>query len=100
MSSAQSAVMLALNSDLNLTDGQYAALCDFAFNVGGKNLKTSTLLTYVNNQEFDKVPSQFRRWVRAGSKEISGLMARREREIALFFDGMPIPRAAPGEDED
>jgi GH24 family phage-related lysozyme (muramidase) len=93
MEKAQRAVMTLVTVDL--TDGQYSALCDFAFNVGGGNLKTSTLLTVVNARQHDRVPAQFRRWVMAGGKEFAGLKARREREIELFFDGLPKPRGTP-----
>jgi GH24 family phage-related lysozyme (muramidase) len=87
-------------TSVKLSDGQYAALCDFTYNIGSSNFKSSTLLKLVNQGNFDKVPAQFRRWVMAGGREVSGLKARREREIELFFDGMAIPRAAPSPDED
>ena len=94
---AQRAVMtnVGMWATMNLTDGQYAALCDFTFNVGGGNLKSSTLLQVINAGQFDRVPSQFRRWTMAGGKELAALKARREREIDLFFDGLPKPKAAP-----
>lgn len=98
MEGAQRWVMTIVAVDL--TDGQFAALCDFVFNVGGGNLKTSTLLQVINARQFDRVPFQFRRWVMAGGKEVTGLKARREREIDLFFDGLPRPKAAPPPDED
>jgi len=94
---AQRAVMtnVGIWPTMNLTDGQYAALCDFTFNVGGGNLKSSTLLQVINAGQFHHVPSQFRRWTMAGGKELAALKARREREIDLFFDGLPKPKAAP-----
>lgn len=84
----------------NLSDGQYGAVCDFVFNVGSGNLTRSTLLKVVNARQYDRVPFQFRRWIFAGGKELPGLKARREKEIALFFEGIGIPRAAPLPDED
>jgi GH24 family phage-related lysozyme (muramidase) len=87
-------------ASVKLSDGQYAALCDFTYNVGAANFKGSTLLKLINQGDFDKVPAQFRRWVVAAGREVDGLRARREREIELFFDGMAIPRAAPSPDED
>ncbi len=98
MEKARLSVMTLVTADLS--DGQYAALCDFVYNVGGGNLKTSKLLQAVNANEFERVPFQFRRWTMAGGKEWPGLKARREREIDLFFDGMPKPRAAPPFGED
>ena len=98
MRTAQVAVMTSVN--VGLSDGQYAALCDFVYNVGSGNFRRSTLRKVVNAREFDRVPFQFRRWVKAGGRELPGLKARREKEIALFFDGVPVPRAAPREDEE
>ncbi len=98
MGTAQIAVMASV--DVELTDGQYAALCDFVYNVGSGNFRRSTLRKVVNAGEFDRVPYQFLRWVKAGGRELSGLKTRRKREIELFFDGLPVARAAPRAGED
>lgn len=90
MGRAQLAVMTAVT--VELTDAQYAALCDFVFNVGSTNFKKSKLLAVVNSRDFDQVPTQLLRWVKAGGKEVPGLVNRRERQIKLFFDNAPIPR--------
>ena len=82
-----------------LTDGQYAALCDFVYNVGGGNFRRSTLLKVINEDEFERVPLQLLRWVKAGGRELAGLKKRREREIELFFEDSAIPRAVPAPDE-
>ncbi len=83
----------------NLSDGQYAALCDFTYNVGVGNLQRSTLLKVVNAGEHDRVPFQLRRWNQANGKEYRGLTIRRQREIALYFEGRPIPKALPGDQD-
>jgi GH24 family phage-related lysozyme (muramidase) len=93
MRKSQLSVMRSVAVDL--TDGQYAALCDFVFNVGSGNFSKSTLLKILNDNDFEGVPFQLRRWVKAGGRELEGLKKRREREIALFFEGQPIPRAVP-----
>lgn len=98
MAGAQRTVMTAVTTEM--TDAQYAALCDFVFNVGATNFKKSTLLLVVNDREFDRVPTQLMRWILAGGKEVPGLVNRRERQIKLFFDGAPVPRAAPAASED
>lgn len=98
MRTPRSTVMRVVSVDL--TDGQYAALCDFVFNVGRGNFQSSTLLKRVNAGRFDDVPFQLRRWVFAGGKRLAGLEQRRQREIELFFDGIGIPRAMPSPDED
>ena len=93
MEIAERVVLTAV--DVELTDGQYAALCDFVYNVGGGNFRRSTLLKVVNRNDFDGVPFQLRRWVKAGGRELAGLRKRREREIELFFENLEIPRALP-----
>jgi lysozyme len=98
MATVQWAVMSMTTTPLS--DGQFAALCDFAYNIGPSALRKSTLLKRVNSRRFEEVPAQFRRWVLANGRVLPGLEARREREIELFFDGLPIPRPAPREDED
>ena len=90
---SQSAVSKFVN--VELTDTQYAALCDFVFNVGSGNFSRSTLLRVINNNDFEGVPDQLRRWIKAGGRELEGLKVRREKEIALFFEGMPLTRSMP-----
>ncbi|HRD89596.1 MAG TPA: glycoside hydrolase family protein [Accumulibacter sp.] len=97
MRRAQRAVMSLVKTVLS--DGQYAALCDFTYNVGVGNLQRSTLLKVVNADEHHRVPAQLRRWTKAGGREFRGLKIRREREIALYFEGMALPKALPGEEE-
>jgi lysozyme len=98
MAKAQRAVMKLVSAPL--TDAQFAALCDFTYNVGSGNLRRSTLLKAVNAQQHHRVPFQLRRWVRAGGTEYRGLKIRRERELALYFQGQDIPKVVPkGEDE-
>jgi GH24 family phage-related lysozyme (muramidase) len=101
MQKAQIAVQLAIpNHRQLLNDFQYAALCDFVFNAGAANFRSSTLLKVVLDQQLDRVPAQFRRWILAGGKKFKGLEIRREGEIALFFEGQPVPRSMPRADED
>jgi len=98
MEKAESGIMTLVDSEL--TDGQYAALCDFVFNVGAGNFRKSTLRKRVNARDYDRVPFEFRRWVFAGGKKLMGLAKRREKEIALFFEEIGVPRAIPPADVD
>ena len=61
-----------------------AALIDFAYNLGGSALKVSTLRKRVNARDWDAVPSELRKWNRAGGRVLRGLMIRREAEAALI----------------
>jgi len=100
MGSAQYAVMTMVKlAPKDLSDGQFAALADFVFNVGSANFKASTLLQVVNTKQEDRVASQFRRWTLAGGKAWPGLKKRRENEIVLYFSGRPTPKGIPPQGE-
>ncbi|MBB4576838.1 hypothetical protein GGI59_005616 [Rhizobium lentis] len=58
------------------------------------------MLKVVVAKQFDRVPAQFRRWTKAGGVVFQGLKNRREAEIVVFFDGKPVPKAAPMQGED
>ena len=68
-----------------LTDGQFAALADFAFNVGAGNLQLSTLRRVINRENYHLAPDQFRRWVFARGVKLPGLVCRREDEVRLWL---------------
>jgi GH24 family phage-related lysozyme (muramidase) len=93
MADAQIAVMLAVTT--KLTDTQYAALCDFVFNVGGGAFRKSTLLKVVNAGQHDQVGNQLMRWTMAGPKVVPGLLNRRKHEIELYYHGTLASRAVP-----
>lgn len=61
-----------------------AAIADFTFNLGAGRLRASTLRRRINAGEFDDVPYELRRWVRAGPRVLSGLVLRRETEVKLW----------------
>lgn len=86
MARAEVAVTRLARSDL--TDGEFAALADFTFNVGARKFERSTLLRVVNDGNYQQVAKEFRRWVLADGKKLRGLQERREREIKLFFNGV------------
>jgi GH24 family phage-related lysozyme (muramidase) len=86
--------------DVDLSEGQFAALSDFVFNVGSRNFQRSTLLKVVNSNQDERIPGQFRRWIVAAGKTLPGLVRRREREIDLYFEGRPKVRAIPLPGED
>lgn len=64
--------------------GLLAALIDFTFNLGSGNLRASTLRRKVNTKDWQAVPAEFRKWVKAGGRELRGLALRREAEVALL----------------
>lgn len=71
--------------EVPLTDGQFAALTDFTFNVGAGNLELSTLRRVINRADYPEAPNQFRRWIFARGVKLPGLVRRREDEIGLWL---------------
>ena len=67
-----------------LDDGQFDALVSFTFNLGAGALQRSTLRRKVNRDEHEAIPAEFRRWVWAGGRKVSGLVRRREAEASLY----------------
>lgn len=66
------------------TPERMAALIDFAFNLGAGNLRASTLRRRVNAGQWDRVPTELRKWVRGGGRVLLGLVRRREAEASLI----------------
>jgi lysozyme len=69
-----------------LTDGQIAALGDFAFNVGAGNLEISTLRKCVLRGDHVQAQKEFGKWVFADRPPVKmrGLVRRRAAEAALY----------------
>ena len=72
--------------EVDLTQNQRDALIAWTFNLGPTNLKSSTLLKELNAGNYEKVPSEMKRWNKAGGKVLNGLTRRREAEALLFQD--------------
>lgn len=69
---------------VGLTQNQFNALVSFVFNVGIGAFQHSTLLTVLNQREYDQVPVQMRRWIYDDGVQVEGLKNRREKEIELW----------------
>lgn len=70
---------------VELTQYQFDALASFVFNVGAPNFKKSTLLRKLNNGDYEAVPSELKRWNKAGGRVSNGLVNRRELETKLWL---------------
>lgn len=72
----------------SLTDGQYAACIDFAYNVGVTAFRGSTLCHYINTGNMVLAPGQFLLWdhERINGVEVvsAGLLRRRQAEVACW----------------
>lgn len=64
---------------------QAGALADFVYNVGGANLRTSTLLRKLNAGDYAGAAAEFERWDMAGGRALAGLLRRRIAERNAFL---------------
>ena len=74
--------------DVSLEQHNFDALVAWTYNLGPGSLQSSTMLKRLNEENFDEVPSEMRRWNKSGGQVLDGLVRRREAE-ALLFQGMP-----------
>ena len=72
------------NVTVELGQSQFDALVAWTFNLGVGNLRSSTLLKVLNNEDYTSVPREMKRWNKAGGKTLDGLIRRREAESLLF----------------
>jgi len=88
---AESGVQVGQCVKVTLNDNQFAALASFVFNAGLGSLKASTLLKRLNTGDYDCVPSELAKWVKASDpktgKKVSlpGLVRRRAAEGELWL---------------
>lgn len=69
---------------VRLTQAEFDALVDFAFNLGHGAFSSSTLLRELNAGNFIAAAAQFEVWDRAGGAVVAGLLRRRQAEATLF----------------
>ena len=72
------------NVIVELKQYQFDALVAWTFNLGVGNLRSSTMLKKLNESDYDSVPSEMKRWNKAGGKTLDGLIRRRNAEALLF----------------
>ena len=68
-----------------LTQNQFDALVDFAYNLGNSALLGSTLLKKLNVNDYNGAAEQFLFWTHAGGVISAGLERRRMAERTLFL---------------
>lgn len=67
-----------------LTDNQFSALVSLCYNIGIGSFRLSTLVKYLNVQDYTEASEEFLRWCHNGTDVVPGLLARRKAEQALF----------------
>ena len=66
-------------------EGRLSAIVDFTFNLGAGRLQTSTLRRRINQREWFAAAKELQRWVYGGGRVLSGLVVRREAEVASLL---------------
>ena len=72
---------------VELTQDEFDALVDFAFNCGCGNLNHSTLLKKINAGDFEGAAEEFLKWDMAAGHHMAGLLKRRQAEELEFMKG-------------
>ena len=72
---------------VGISQGQFDALVDFAFNLGCAALAQSTLLREMNAGDFAGAAGAFLVWDHVGGAVNEGLLRRRRAEAAMFAAG-------------
>jgi lysozyme len=73
---------------VDLTQGQFDSLVDFAFNLGCNAEKGSTLLKLVNENDMTDAANEFEKWDHASGVVVAGLLRRRLAEKQEFLGGL------------
>ena len=77
--------VLRLSPNLVSHQSKFDAVVSFAYNAGLGNYQRSTIRMKVNREDWTGASEAFMSWVKAGGKEVSGLVKRRKAEVALFL---------------
>jgi len=70
---------------VTINQNQYDALIDFIYNEGWSHFANSTLLRYLNNDQYKAAANQFGLWVYGNGEVLDGLVMRRSKEKQLFL---------------
>jgi len=74
-----------------LNENQYGALVSFTFNLGGGQLKVSTLLKKLNAGNYKAIPTELNKWVYDDGVKLQGLLNRRKAEGELWNTPTSVP---------
>ena len=69
---------------VTLTQGEFDALVDFAYNCGCQAFKNSTMLRLLNAGDYAGAAGEFEKWDHASGQVVAGLLRRRLAEKGEF----------------
>jgi lysozyme len=78
-----------LTHDVSTTGNQFAAMVDFAYNVGIGALKSSHLLAFHRLGRFVEAAADFQNYNHSNGQVLAGLTVRRQREAELYATPEP-----------
>jgi lysozyme len=70
--------------DVQLSQPEFDALCDFVFNLGCHRWFGSTLHRLVNQAQYGLAAAEFEKWDHSGAKVVAGLLKRRDAELEFW----------------
>lgn len=68
-----------------LEQHQFDALSSWVFNLGGTNLKESTMLKVINGDIDGDIVFEMKRWNKSGGQILPGLIKRRDAEAEMWL---------------
>lgn len=71
--------------EVPLSQNEYDALVSFVFNVGATQFATSTLLSLLNDLDYNDAAEQLPRWCHDNGIVVQGLLNRRRDERLMFL---------------
>ncbi len=74
--------------EVDLDQYQIDAIFDFCYNLGVDNFSKSTLLKYINDNDFNNASNELLKWCHQEKTVIPGLLNRRKAEKELFLNGI------------
>jgi lysozyme len=74
-----------------LTEGAWAAVADFSFNLGASRLAASTLRRRILARDWAGAGVELEKWVWGGGRKLPGLVLRRQVEKALLLPASRVP---------
>ena len=78
--------VLRLSPNLVNHQSKFDAVVSFAYNAGLGNYQRSTIRIKVNREDWTGASEAFMSWIKAGGKEVAGLVKRRKAEVVLFLN--------------
>jgi lysozyme len=70
---------------VDIGDNEFGACVSLAFNIGVGAFAGSSIVRYINRNQFDRAADAFLNWNHAGGEVVKGLTRRRQAERKLFL---------------